>query len=1386
MTKTQRELLEAFRAAPSPEQRVLELLAVSYLPVTRKEALQHAKRAGIVGPQREVPTLVAWRMLVEDLVASGLVAEARGFRIRCHPDVAESIMCLVSRQGRLEECLEAADTRPQSLLDDAHPASHYLSGDELFHDIRLALHLNQSERLDELLEIWLRDHRGHEGGASPVLLFCNRPFDREWMASRDPYIQDGVLGAIMIRSHERLEPAGEAAGLLEELEERDEAPDWALRYIVQHHLLCGNLDAAERWIGTADGFTADLYRGRLCALRGQYLEAVASFESAIKYLRKGGGFRSTALPAFPATFYVFALLGTRKAGNLSKARKYAASALKKKDIDIVALNAFECMQIAVDLADGKTPHAQDLAVELPTTDDLDGLTRLFNCMARTWVGGATGEGARPDLQSLRRQALDGGYAWIAAECAYLLEAVRPGQAGADPPTAEHEGMGAVPVASVVRVEQPWERSLSALGSLIERLPARAPRQASQSRLSWRLEMWPEGASPKPYEQKQGKGGKWSAGRTVALKRLYERKNVPFLTDQDERICAAIKRVPTGYYGNHDYSLDDGEALDALVGHPLVFQADSPAKRMDIVRAEPELRVTTFEDTVTIKIVPEPPEDTDTLAIQESPTRVLVYTFGRKHQEIADLLGPAGLDVPTVAKARIAPVVASVSELVTVHSDLDASGTDGAEIPADSRLRLQLTPYDQGLQVEPVVRPFGPEGPAYVPGEGGEVVFAAVGGERARTRRDLHAEALLLDEALAACPSLKTEGRFGAGWTLSDPVECLELLDSLRKLEESVTVEWPKGETLRVRRSADTDRLSLKIKKTRDWFSLDGKVEFEPGLVLGLRELLERVEETSGRFLPLGGKEFLALTQRFRERIEDLAAYASRHGKGLRFHSARAPAMEALVDGAGKVDGDKHWLERVRRFREAQSFEPTVPSTLQAELRGYQVDGFRWAARLAAWGAGACLADDMGLGKTVQALAMAVARAPGGPALVVAPTSVCPNWVDEARRFAPTLRPLAFGPGDRGKALEGLAPFDLVVCSYGLLRQETALLAAVGWETVVLDEAQAIKNQATMRSKAAMALSGGFKMITTGTPIENHLGELWNLFQFINPGLLGSSESFTKQYATPIHQRNDLKARSQLKRLIQPFILRRTKAAVLDELPARTEITLRVEMGEAERALYEAARVRATERLQEETEDGRPGHVRILAEIMKLRRACCHPRLLLPDAGIAGSKIEAFSEQVADLLANGHKALVFSQFVDHLSIVRERLDQQGTDYCYLDGSTPPSERKRQVDAFQAGRGELFLISLRAGGQGLNLTAADYVIHLDPWWNPAVEDQASDRAHRIGQTRPVTIYRLVMKDTIEEKIVDLHATKRDIADSLLDGTDMSGKISADELLALIRDG
>ncbi|MCP4042326.1 MAG: DEAD/DEAH box helicase, partial [Gammaproteobacteria bacterium] len=489
-------------------------------------------------------------------------------------------------------------------------------------------------------------------------------------------------------------------------------------------------------------------------------------------------------------------------------------------------------------------------------------------------------------------------------------------------------------------------------------------------------------------------------------------------------------------------------------------------------------------------------------------------------------------------------------------------------------------------------------------------------------------------------------------------------------------------------------MQISVRKQRDWFALDGELKLADDQVLSMKDLLGLLEQSPGRFVQLKEGEFLSLSKELRRRLETLHAIGD---KG-RFHPLATPAIDEITEGM-EVKMAQSWRDQLTRLAEARELQPSIPSTLQAELREYQQEGFQWLARLAHWGAGACLADDMGLGKTVQALALILSRAATGPTLVLAPTSVGMNWLDEAARFAPTLKPIRFGPGERQRMLDEAAPFDLIVCSYGLLQTESERLASVTWTTVVADEAQAIKNTLTKRSRAAMALQADFRMITTGTPIENHLGELWNLFRFINPGLLGSLDRFNQRFAIPIEQHQDRATRQRLKQLIRPFILRRLKSDVLPELPSRTEITLHVELSDEETALYEAMRQQALERLQDESLPPGQHRVKVLAEIMRLRRACCNPRLIMPDSHIGSSKMQAFTKILEELLENRHKALVFSQFIGHLDLIREYLDAREIGYQYLDGSTPVKQRAASVEAFQAGEGELFLISLKAGGSGL---------------------------------------------------------------------------------------
>jgi len=655
-----------------------------------------------------------------------------------------------------------------------------------------------------------------------------------------------------------------------------------------------------------------------------------------------------------------------------------------------------------------------------------------------------------------------------------------------------------------------------------------------------------------------------------------------------------------------------------------------------------------------------------------------------------------------------------------------------------------------------------------------------GGEMRLVARDLAAEAAAAEALLAALPTLPLdEGR--SEWMLDDPEGCMNLLLELEAAKGLAAVQWPEGGRLSPPRTLGMDAMTLTVKRNGNWFDAEGELTLDQGQVASLHDLLTATEQSGSRFVRLGDGRVYALAETFRRRLEDLRALGEDTGAGLRLHSLSALALDGIAEELGGFTPDLAWKGMVEKLQGALGPQAELPAGLRAELRHYQLEGYQWMQRLAGAGLGACLADDMGLGKTVQTLALLLARAGAGPALVVAPTSVCSNWELEAAVFAPELKVQRFGEGDRAAALQAGGPYDVYICTYGLLPLEAERLQGVQWATVVLDEGQNIKNAFTKRSQTVMELQAGFRLVLSGTPVENHLAELWNLFRFLNPGLLGSLEQFRKRFQEPIERDQDAQAVARLRRMVSPFLLRRTKGQVLKELPPRTEIVLELEPSEAEAAFLEALRRQSLDAL-----DQGPGQtLQVLAALMRLRRACCNPVLVQPDLAIPSSKLEAFLELVDELRESDHRALVFSQFVDHLGLLRQALDERGVTYQYLDGSTPSRKRAAAVKAFQAGEGELFLISLKAGGTGLNLTAADYIIHMDPWWNPAVEDQASDRAHRIGQTRPVTVYRLVLKGTVEQKILRLHEHKRQLADDILSEGAMAAGLDAQALLALLKE-
>lgn len=510
-------------------------------------------------------------------------------------------------------------------------------------------------------------------------------------------------------------------------------------------------------------------------------------------------------------------------------------------------------------------------------------------------------------------------------------------------------------------------------------------------------------------------------------------------------------------------------------------------------------------------------------------------------------------------------------------------------------------------------------------------------------------------------------------------------------------------------------------------------------------------------------------------LGELYLHEDAAGPSLRLDRADASRLNDIDGLPLHWEGGEHVRDLGRRLRDARDLQVEPPSGLQANLRPYQQQGLNWLQALREMGTGGILGDDMGLGKTLQALAHLLLEKQSGrlsaPALAVMPTSLVPNWLDEAQRFAPGLRVLALqGPG-RNKHFAKLHEYDLVLTTYALVPRDLEHLRAQAWHVLVLDEAQNIKSSTSKAALAVCELRANQRVCLTGTPMENNLGELWSIFHFLMPGWLGDLKRFNQDYRTPIERHGDSERMAHLASRIRPFLLRRTKEQVATELPAKTEMVHWVELSDAQRDTYEAVRVAMDKKVRDEI--ARNGAARsqivILDALLKLRQVCCDLRLVkgVESKGNQADKgkLGALLEMLEELLSEGRRVLLFSQFTSMLALIEQELEKRKIRYSLLTGDT--RDRRTPVQQFQQGDSEVFLISLKAGGVGLNLTAADTVIHFDPWWNPASENQATDRAYRIGQDKPVFVFKLITRGTVEEKIQLLQQEKAALAASLLDG-------------------
>ena len=914
------------------------------------------------------------------------------------------------------------------------------------------------------------------------------------------------------------------------------------------------------------------------------------------------------------------------------------------------------------------------------------------------------------------------------------------------------------------------------------------------------------------------------------------RTLPYATDQDRAVAAAL--VAHGRV--------DGQAARALLDHPFVEGEDGRPLR--VVEAAPRVDV---DDTGTVTISARGQrldlealgETGAVLSIDHQRSQAVVVVADARERSLAKavaLLGGKPLPDQKLAEVvtrlkrgrlevalperlrgrrtdadprllvkvalQAAPTArkrtAKTSDAVDTTNPKAGDGEGNLNVAPETSLDASLEALaGAGARFSVVARPL-PGGASYLPGEGAAIVFADAGdGHSQWCERNLEGERATAGRLLAAANVGEEDVDGAFAFTILSGARALAAVATLaRRPDVQLAFASAEFETQR----AGVGSLRVQLAQRTDWLGIDGGIHIDGVTRASLSAIMAALR--AGRRYVVVDNSLISLEDDLVEALTRLLPLTRERKGALEVPRHGAVVLDdALGDlareNASAVVG---WHLVHDALSAARAVDDVPPPSLTATLRPYQREGLRFLRRLVALGAGGILADDMGLGKTLTTIALMVERGLAGPQLVVAPTSLGFHWAQEIARFAPSLRAITVmdaGPDERRERIAKAGPNDVVVISYGVAARDVDALRARTWSSLICDEAQAVKNANTVRAQALRTLRASFRLILTGTPVENHTGEFWALLDLASPGLFGTFTQWKARFADPIDRDDDHERRRRLALALRPFVLRRRKVDVAKDLPEKTEVVQVLTPTPEERERYEHLRLALIADLDEhgafskkrKRDDAAaldPGQrrVQILSALTRLRLCACHPGFVDDVLDLAQAPAATKQRTLVHLLEEvreaGHQALVFSQFVRHLRFAERHLQAAGLKTLCLTGETPAMERQNLVERFQAGEADVFCISLKAGGFGLNLTRASTVVHLDPWWNPAVEDQASDRAHRIGQTLPVTVVRLVMEGTIEGQILDLHVRKRDLADALLDGADAAGRLSVDDLEDLIR--
>jgi superfamily II DNA or RNA helicase len=1325
-----REESVAIEPLDATHRDVLTVLAMAEKHAPNRNVWQElVRRAGIADEDGVAPYGDAFTALVEDLVATGAVTLTSRREYVLSGAWIAPLLTDAAKRDRLHSLWTSVGGAKRGYLAHSQPVG----------EARVAFASGSPNQIAEanlnLKSLLLyADPRYGEQSAILLRVLGSQP-PASWIEALEPSLRETYFRDLCDFGFRKMGAIGRDA--IEALSNAEHPAVRAQAAIL--FALAGDPERSRQLVAERSASTWE--RGALAFLaltEGAHEEARNRFTAATIGKRGQHG-------EMPGTLAVFDLL-------------LAATSDRADDLHQLPTRMLRCKrQLSVYF--GARAAIEDLATFRMTTH-----TRGFTPDATTWIDalvvGLVQQWTHrkftvgADLIRHAITAKKNGYAWIAAELERVTKGLKKGS-----------------LLGLLGTKESWELALDAMTSASaaasDTITTRAPREDAE--LWWELGIYMGTVQVDAYLVTR----RSAKGKKISIAQLRSGDAIA-LSDQDRRILQLLEGPKARTLSSPPLS-----TLLTFVGHPRVRNA--AGLTLAIRRSEPTLRV---EETPSgAKITSSPSTfDSDGIAVTDDRAgSITVFARSQQAARILAVVPTGGLAIPKEGLSRMSEVLGALSGALTVEA---SAGLTSETIAGDPRINIQLFRASGGLRVRLRIVPGGTTGPALRAGAPPIEIVVHADGALKRVTRDLDDERARVERLLEACPILASLEQDGDDRVAPELATCLELLIELETNASDAVIAWPAGKALRAPSVRQATDVRVRVNGSTSWLTIEGEVQVDENRVVDMRELLNAASRGTGRFVPIGPDEWIALTEELRLKLEGLQRLDGL-ASGGKMSTALLPTVDELVEGLDATF-TKDLVSLRNKLKNASTKAFAVPADLKAELRDYQREGFEFLARRTEVGLGACLADDMGLGKTVQALALLLHRKSEGPALVVAPTSVCRNWEAESARFAPSLTIRRFGDEDRKATIDNAKAGDVVVMSYALLVAEEDLVAGRTWGTIVYDEAHALKNASTKRWAAAHALSSNASIALTGTPVENRVGELHAVLDLLVPGMLGSRNAFERMFAGPMSE-GDRQSAAQLRQLVRPFVLRRSKAQVLAELPPKTEI-VRVVIPTAEhRAFYEAVRRRAIDqmtaaRIADRSNAGR-ARMQLLAEITRLRRSAIDPRLVGGEDAPPGSKIDTLVELVLELRDEGRRALIFSQFLEVLDFARAALEEKGITCQRLDGTMSAEARSIEVDAFQSGTGDVFLLSLKAGGVGMNLTAADFVILLDPWWNPAVEDQAADRAHRIGQSRAVTVVRLVTEGTIEEKVLTLHAKKRKLYEDVIADADGKGTIDVDAMAALL---